>query len=70
MDGVNVVEASGDRFADIVSNVNLLNAVEHVLPYVAEIVANDDGDIEAQNCLSMLMSLKSNAATAIGDEIE
>lgn len=70
MEDANVVEASGDRFADVVSNVNLLNAVEHVLPYVAEIFANDEGDVEAKHCLTMLLSLKENAASAIGDEIE
>jgi hypothetical protein len=66
----NVLEASGDRFADIVEAVNLNGSIVHVLHYVENIVQNDKDDIEAQHCLKVLQSMAANAATAIGDAIE
>lgn len=64
------IEPSGDRFADVVENVKLLEATEVVLFYAKDIVNNDDTDTEAQNCVKVLLSLRENAASAIGDSIE
>lgn len=69
MTKANVVEPSGDRFVDVVDNVNLHEACEIVLHYVTDIAKNDHTDTEAQNCVKVLRSLKDNAASAIGDSI-
>ena len=64
-----VVESYGDRFADVVENAKLSMSITHVLKYVKDIANNDDRDIQAQDCVKMLESMKVNVQDAIGDAI-
>lgn len=64
-----VVGISGDRFADVVDNVKLSEALKLVLHYANDIANNDEGDVEAKNCVTVLESMQLNVNTAIGDAI-
>lgn len=66
----NVVDTGGDRFADIVENVNLNGSLVHVIHYVDNIVQNDENDTDAKTCLKILESMASNCVDAIGGAIE
>lgn len=66
----NVVEVSGDRFADVVENVRLRVSLTHVLHYANDIANNDEGDEEAKNCVTVLESMLMNVNDDIGAAIE
>ena len=68
-DSTVVVGMSGDRFADVVDNVRLSESLKLVLHYARCIANNDDGDIEAKNCVTVLESMQRNVNTDIGDAI-
>jgi len=66
VDGIeNIAESYADRFAEVVENAKLLQSVSHVLYYAKDIANNDDGDIEAQNCVKVLESIQVNTAEQI-----
>jgi hypothetical protein len=68
MDRFNV-EPSGDRFADVVNDVNLKDSLEVVMHYVNDIYNNDPTDIEAIHCLNVLTSIQRCTDERIGNAI-
>ena len=52
---------------EVIDNVNIVNHVKGLLPYVKDIVNNDNNDVEASNCLKVLESLSQNALDGIAD---
>jgi len=64
-----VVESYGDRFADVVENVKLKEAIQIILPYVGDIINNDLTDIKALHCAEVLASIDVNTSECIGSLI-